>query len=331
MEEGVAPFLPCSTTSLQKPYVSFASAGTRGLAYLGFFDCLERHASEADRRAWRENLRGVAGTSAGSICALAFALDLTKDMLHEMTELIDVSNMLKRSDIAMLATEFGIDDGQAIRDAVQQMLIKGGLSPFSTLGDLGRLLRIRFVCATTDLHTSRTVELSSTETPDVLVTDAVFASCAVPFVFRPWRHNGMLLGDGCLTCVLPNPFPPAETLFVAPVTSEPERLPLNGWSSFLQSIVRCATQPQMTSFIVTPPEGVEVLRLDIPPHVSQQASTFDLSMGDDAKASLSGCGYVSTLDHLMEGRVSATMRRLLQAFFAFASFAVSDELPPRAL
>ena len=50
-------------------YVSFAGRGPEGMAYLGWMDALEDHllTMRVTMEDWRTRLRGVAGTSAGSV------------------------------------------------------------------------------------------------------------------------------------------------------------------------------------------------------------------------------------------------------------------------
>ena len=97
---------------------------------------------------------------------------------------------------------------------IRKVLMRGGLSAESTLGDVKRLLRQEFVCMCTDLVTGRPYALSSTQNPEVRVYDAVYASCCIPFVFTPMDMGGAVLSDGCLSSDQPNVFVEEETFFV---------------------------------------------------------------------------------------------------------------------
>lgn len=278
-------------------YVSFSSCGTLGNAYFGLLDALEDTWPDYD--AWRHNLQGVAGCSAGSICGLILVLGLTREVRHELCDAIDVRRLIRVPDLTLLAREYGFDDGAGLREGVQQILMRGGLSSHSTLGDLKRLLRVEFVCTCTDLATSEAVHLSSTSTPDVRVCDAVQASCAVPFVFRPCAIEGALLLDGCMASALPNVFSPQETLFV---NVEPgcSTYRIDGWPSFLSAIVRCCSAQQSNArdaLLATCPS----VRIVIPQEIMDLTSSFDICLEDDVKGRIIRSGYVATLEAIVPG------------------------------
>ena len=288
-------------------YVSVASAGTLGNAYFGVLDALERHMP--DYEGWRQNLLGVAGCSAGCIVALSIALGLSADARAELHDMFDVRRIVGTPDVARLAKEYGVDDGRGLREAVQHMLMRGGLSAHSTLGDLRRLLRIDFVCTCTDLNAVAPVYLSSMATPHVGVCDAILASCAVPLLFCPRVVDGRQLVDGCLTCSQPEAFDEGATLFVDVLDDCPHEV--RGWNDYLCRVVRCAMIPQHAARAARRPARSSI-HIRVPRELGTMG--FDVAMEGSTRAALARCGFVGTLDALAGGRLRAALARALRAY-----------------
>lgn len=299
-------------------YVSFASAGTRGICYLGCLDALETHLGEAGFQEWRDQLRGAAGTSAGSCAALMLLLGLDRDARREVfEELSDFGQVVRFPDVALLLRQFGLEDGRTFKGVVQRVLNRGGLSETSTFADLRRLLRQDFVCVCTDLKTSKPVYLSAATTPHLRVCDGVYASSCVPFMFAPQTLDGTTVIDGCMSCELPRVFDEEQTLFVwvdkdeevSPLTfdvDEPEhKKAVSSWVEFLQSIVRCSSEPQQAKaqqLLADRPH--QVLHVYLPPD-AMALPVMDLQHDSHSSEMLFHAGYVTTMDLLSERMLSA--------------------------
>lgn len=290
---------------LSARFVSIASAGTNGYAYYGFLDALEAHCPDYD--AWRRDLQGVAGCSAGCICALGLVLGLSREMRAEIEHFFDISSVVPAIDLARLVKKYGADDGARMREAVERTLAHGGLSPHTTLGDLKRLLRVEFVCVCTDLQTSRPVSLSSSTTPHVRVTDAIYASCAIPFVFCPHRIDALVLVDGCMTCTQPNPFVESETLFVS--VSVPLPGEIQDWQDFLARIVQCCSMRDQDDVAALYERNREQsILLELP-----TTTSFDIDMDATTRDMIRACGYRCTLDFL-QPRVQRVLRECVATY-----------------
>jgi predicted acylesterase/phospholipase RssA len=280
-------------------YVSFASAGTRGLVYLGFLDAMEDRLGTQGYEAWRAQLRGAAGTSAGSCAALVLLLGLDRTARREtLEEMSDMRNVVRCPDVGQLLRHYGWEDGRAFKELVQRVLMRGGLSAHSTLGDVRRLLRQEFVCVATDLHTGRALHLSAETHPTTKVYDAVYASCCVPFMFVPAKVDGRLLADGCLACNVPEVFAEDETLFVDLATDDEDH-PIGSWMDYLHGIVRCTVVAQGRG---TWQRRAHSIRL--PPSLLQTPA-FDVHQSAETAESLFRAGYASTLDALRGGVCAA--------------------------
>lgn len=304
-------------------YVSFAGAGTRGMAYGGFLDAVEDHASACGARSfeeWRLELKGVAGTSAGAVAALLLALGVDRGARRALlAEFGDVSRIVKRPDMSLLYRRQGFDDGCGFRELVNRTLTLGGLSATSTLGDLRRLLRVDFVCACTDLATGRALLLRPDTHPTLAVADAIYASACVPFLFVPPVLDGTaVVVDGCMSLNHPAPFAPAETLLVSVDSSNCS--PCEGdWPAFLQCLVGCAVNNQ------PPAAGRHAVHL----HLHEGTPSFDMNLTYDDALRLSGAGYAVAVDCMFGNRLSQIVSHLVGLCArAPSDLTQGDEGPP---
>ena len=178
------------------------SAGTRKVALvigagsvkcaaaLGLWRVLIRHGIEVDM---------VVGCSGGSLYAAAMALGNDVDTCERLTrELWTKKVTEERNTRGILAAifpklfgfdgKFGMVHDRAMGKALD--------SPFG--GRTFEEATIPLHIVTTDLATGERVVLSSGS-----VFDAVRASIAIPYVWRPWLVNGRWLLDGCMSDPLP--------------------------------------------------------------------------------------------------------------------------------
>ena len=289
-------------------YLSFSSAGTKGLAFAGVLDALEMSIESFTSQTfddWRRSLRGVAGTSAGSIAALTLALGMPRDLRQEVltTELSDVHNLIRCPDVSLLLGRFGVEDGQAFKQAIKNVLARGGLSSTSTMSDLRRLLQIDIIFITSELNCQKPIHLSAATVPHMLVCDAIFASCCMPFVFAPFEFGGSMFIDGSLTCSLPDVFDRGEeTLFVYVPFGSFVRKPRN-WHEYIQRIMSCTTYPQKTHYEEIHGRGpwtVEISNL-------QHVDTFLMDIDTDTREKYHWYGFVSTLDTLTKCAIGISL------------------------
>jgi NTE family protein len=141
----------------------------------------------------------IVGCSGGSIYAALMAagypaedvIELTKrTWTREVTSKRDRRALLKIlfPKLMKFDEEFGMRDDRLVMKTFREVF--DGLS-FETM-------KVPLHIAATDFHTGEQVVLSSGS-----LVDAVRASIAIPFVFKPWRVDGRLLMDGFLSDPLP--------------------------------------------------------------------------------------------------------------------------------
>jgi hypothetical protein len=216
-------------------YVSFTSSGSHGFMFEGAIRALEDNLP--DFETWTRSLKGVAGCSGGALMALIFALAIKREERSRiMYYLSDVTNVIRCPNLSLMWNDFGIEDGTAFRKTIQDILAIGGLSERSTMQDLHRLFRIDIVFVAHNMINGETIHLTAQTTPDLLVCDAVFASCCIPLVFKPVKFKNYVLCDGVLSSHTPDVFPRDRTLlFMIPPDYDCDKI--DTWRSFLRSIL----------------------------------------------------------------------------------------------
>ena len=283
-------------------HVSFSSGGCKGLAFAGVLDALEDHIQtycDTTFDEWRASLLGVAGCSAGSIAALMLALGLDRTTRHQvlMQDLSDMRSIVRCPNVSLLFDRFGIEDGSALKQVIQDVLMSGGMSGRSTLGDLKRLLRIDVIMVASNLNRGEPEFLSAATHPDMPVCDAVFASCCVPFLFAPQVWEDAYLVDGYLTCSLPQIFDEADTLFVK-VPLDPVRKPAN-WAEVIHRFFACGNFGQQLGQLELRDRAEWFLEIAL----MSNASNLDHTLSKAQVERYVFNGYVTMLDRLTGSRL----------------------------
>lgn len=172
-------------------HLILGGGGFMGAVYTGAFSYLYQ------QKELTKNIKTVIGTSVGSVFATAFVLDIPmkeiekywKYIFNENTKLydIDVINFLTIFDT------LGIDDGmrsiQIFADYLKQM----------TFLDISKKTGKDLIICATNAHNMKATYFSVNTTPNVLVIDAVNASCAIPILVKPVRIGDTYYIDGGIT------------------------------------------------------------------------------------------------------------------------------------
>ena len=179
--------------------IAFKGGGVLGATYAGALTALEEYKlvghSGGSKPIVYGNIKRVAGTSAGSICAALLALG------HNAAEINDLMSKMEFKDFADLTKNPLFDGGLCygkfflkwMGDRVGEVLG----NPDATFADLAaRSARdARFK----DLHifanhasSGRTFEFCAQSTPDVPIAEAARASMSIPIFYVPWTFSGEL-------------------------------------------------------------------------------------------------------------------------------------------
>lgn len=157
--------------------LALGAGGVRAFSHIGVIRVLEERGIPID---------AISGTSMASFVGALYAA--TKDI--EYVEYLAVQNHWPK--LLRIMSEFsfrhGLFNGNYVKRTIEKAL-KG-----VTFDDL----LIPFAAAATDLHSGKTIPITNG-----MVSDAVFASSAVPALFQPVHKDNMLLVDGGVTSPIP--------------------------------------------------------------------------------------------------------------------------------
>jgi len=158
----------------------FKGGGVLGIAYAGAIQSL--HDAKL-----LDNIKGVAGTSAGSIVATLLSLKYSASEITEITKGTDFKKFEDHVDPLRILTKYGLYKGDYflswMKDLIKQKTGNENIT-FSELSSLGyRDLKV----FATDLNTASVVEFSNEKTPHVVVAESVRASMSIPLFFSAWK------------------------------------------------------------------------------------------------------------------------------------------------
>ena len=157
--------------------LALGAGGVRAFSHIGAIRALEDSGIPID---------AISGTSMASFVGALYAA--TKDI--EYVEYLAVQNHWPT--LLRIMSEFsfrhGLFNGNHVKRTIEKAL-KG-----ATFDDL----LIPFAAAATDLHSGKTIHIING-----IVSDAVFASSAVPALFQPIKKDAMLLVDGGVSSPIP--------------------------------------------------------------------------------------------------------------------------------
>lgn len=205
---------------LGKEYVAFGPAGAHGSVLMGGLAGLLGSLGGEEYAAWRRHLKGAAGVSIGSICALGVTLgmdlqrlihlmrnfpfgDIFRDEAEAWTDLLR-RRMTEGVEGAVSKTLWGargVMAGNSLLAVVDYVLCAGGVKTDVTFGEMFEATGgFDFRVVATDVQRMKPTIFSARNTPNVQVVHAMAASMSVPVMFAPRRipRQGQFI-DGAIT------------------------------------------------------------------------------------------------------------------------------------
>lgn len=163
----------------------FKGGGVKGIAYVGAAKALE----EANVLS---QIKGFAGTSAGSIIASLLACRISSDSLKTFLAGTNYENFKDSGGILKYAEDllnhFGPYKGDYfLNDWFKTFLSEQGINPDITFSELTSTKETNLKVFSTDLNTQSIQEFSAQQTPNVQVAYAVRASMSIPMFFKAWQ------------------------------------------------------------------------------------------------------------------------------------------------
>ena len=181
--------------------ISFGGAGARVFGHFGVLTHLLENGVLKDVRDWY-------GCSAGSWCALFGAIGGTASWLRDMMPHFDIlSCITPEEDITTsLLNDFGIVAGRETLELLKRFADtwEPGCSSW-TFADFARHRPgITLTMIAVNVSRGELVAFNAKNTPDVLLFDAVYASCAIPLYGVPWKDkHGEYYCDGGIVEIYP--------------------------------------------------------------------------------------------------------------------------------
>lgn len=161
----------------------FKGGGVLGIAYAGALQALENHNLLGD------NIKGVAGTSAGSIVATLVSLKYSAPKIKEIVAATHFKKFEDHFDPFRIVTKYGLYKGEYFLNWLKGIIKDVTGNPNITFEELAaagyRDLRV----FATDLNIKNVREFSKDTTPTVIVAEAVRASMSIPLFFEAWKFS----------------------------------------------------------------------------------------------------------------------------------------------
>jgi NTE family protein len=164
----------------------FEGGGVKGIAYVGALEVLEREGI-------LQNVKRVAGTSAGAMMAVLVGLRYTVDEVKEILWDLNFKKFMDSSfgivrDTKRLLEEYGWYKGDYFRNKMVEYIKRktgDGEITFRELAAMHKYRDIYLVGA--DLSTGTSVVFNADDTPDVVVADAARISMSIPIFFASMK------------------------------------------------------------------------------------------------------------------------------------------------
>jgi len=211
------------------------------------------------------NIKGFAGTSAGALVCLAMLLRRSVDEISDMCTrmLSSLRSMAPCPDLSLMASRYGLDSGDFMREQIRELLTNAGIRPDTSLYDLHRITGKTLICCATNLHSRQIEYLGPQTTPNLEVVEAVFMSMCVPLLFAPVSYNGNLYVDGFIGENVPTCFEIERTFFFCFDVKVTEAK-INSWGDYIESLFVAATPVQKFEQDLRANHSERVLRMNIP-------------------------------------------------------------------
>jgi hypothetical protein len=169
--------------------VIFNGGGTRCFSFYG-------SVQELNRIGCFKKLKRFAGTSAGSLFAAMMACDFTAEEINNTKDTLcfDISKQCCVSNIYNIFNSYGINSLDMFEEQVRSILSLK-VDPEITLKDLFNVTNKDLVIVTCCLNRKRAVYLHHAQFPNVKLCEAIIASMAVPFFFKPKEYDFLGTND----------------------------------------------------------------------------------------------------------------------------------------
>lgn len=213
-----------------------AGGGAKAISALGAIHALRRHGR-------LENLKMVAGTSAGAIVAAGVALgrpplDICKAFVKDV--------YAPQFDLQNFSKTFGVDSGGHLSRWID--IVLDGQYTFESIH---KATGIDLVVCATNLNRRKPAYFSAEKTPTVDVATAIRMSCAIPLYFSAVTLNDEVFVDGALCDNFPYEWVANREdiefpLGISYTSCDQRGGGVKSLDQYLAALVQCATNQQHT-------------------------------------------------------------------------------------
>lgn len=161
----------------------FKGGGVLGMAYAGALEVLEKENILS-------NLKGVAGTSAGAITALALCIGYDYKDMKLLMQSTDFKKFQDETNYLKIIHDYGLYKGNFLLTWIKEIIRVKNIDAELTFKDLHEMDTYDLKVFATNINTTNFQEFSFEKTPDVKIAEAVRASMSIPFFFNAWQFPG---------------------------------------------------------------------------------------------------------------------------------------------
>ena len=274
----------------------FEGGGVLGMAYAGALKVL-------DDQNILGGVKRVAGTSAGSLVAMALSLGYDAEGIRKIIDDTNFKEFEDHWDPLRIATKYGLYKGDFLLNYIEQIVAdktgNKGLTFRQHAETGGRDLKV-FAC---DLNTSWVKEFSMEKTPDVCIAHSVRASMSIPLFFQAWQFpesnpdNHIYVDGGTIYNYPLEAFEISEkTLgfyFQVPSEGHKTEFEFNHIIKYVEVLFKTIMNAQKINFEGNTEEVQRTVFID-----THGISPVNFKLGDDDKLTLFKSGHDATINYL---------------------------------
>lgn len=174
-------------------HIIFGGGGFSGLSYLGIIRYLQQEGFD-------KQIVNVAGTSFGSAMALFYVLNIPFGFLEKT-----IRNIINDDELTNIELDWikWMETSGFIQASVFNKLCEKFMNTKMTFLELAKLTGKNLVVVATKLPEVEPVYFSVDTTPNVMVLDAVYASCSIPCFYNYCKIGKDIFVDGGLCSNVP--------------------------------------------------------------------------------------------------------------------------------
>ena len=171
-----------------------SGGGIRGIAFCGCIKFLHEQNI-------LQNIKNIAGTSAGSIIALLISIGYNYDELEEIILNLDFNQFKDNtffSEMYNLYNNYGLHSGNKLLEYIKNLIKNKTGNGDYTFEQLYKDKKINLVITSSCLNQEKEYYFSYENYPDLSIAKACRMSMAIPFIFESVKFNGDIFVDGGL-------------------------------------------------------------------------------------------------------------------------------------